>query len=211
MTCSPKRRLRTADKPGQKSGQNHLKSNFQNGVWNFSQWGTNIDWEFFVPPKFFGQISAQISGNNSVRSGPSKPNQRKVSSWTFRSGIPEQKFNVNRACFPKEKHQNSQKWAKFMNFLFWPFLWFGLPGRLLTYCYRQKGIFEMRLGHPISRAQVFAPLTSKWLKQQKLKFSQKASCRNFSARKTGARNGCANFMGAWHFVVHSAGQPPCLI
>ena len=39
---------------------------------------------------------------------------------------------VNRACFPKEKHQNLQKWAKFMNFSFWPFLWFGLPGRLLT-------------------------------------------------------------------------------
>ena len=33
-----------------------------------------------------------------------------------------------RACFPKEKHQNSQKWAKFMNFSFSPFLWFGLPG-----------------------------------------------------------------------------------
>ena len=60
-----------------------------------------------------------------------KPNQRKASSRTFRRGIPEQKFNVNRACFPKEKHQNSQKWAKFMNFSFWPFLWFGLPGRLL--------------------------------------------------------------------------------
>ena len=42
-------------------------------------------------------------------------------------------FNVNRACFPKEKHQNSQKWAKFMNFSFWLFLWFGLPGRLLRY------------------------------------------------------------------------------
>ena len=66
-----------------------------------------------------------------VRSGPGKPNQRKVSSWTFRRGIPEQKFNVNRACFPKEKHQNSQKWAKFMNFSFWPFMWFGFPGRLL--------------------------------------------------------------------------------
>ena len=62
------------------------------------------------------------------RSGPGKPNQRMVGSWTFRRGIPEQKFNVNRACFPKEKHQNSQKWTKFMNFLFWPFLWFGLPG-----------------------------------------------------------------------------------
>ena len=38
-----------------------------------------------------------------------------------------------RACFPKEKHQNSQKWAKFMNFSFWPFLWFGLPRRLLIF------------------------------------------------------------------------------
>ena len=38
---------------------------------------------------------------------------------------------VNRACFPEEKHQNSHKWAKLMNFSFWPFLWFGLPGRLL--------------------------------------------------------------------------------
>ena len=37
---------------------------------------------------------------------------------------------MNRACFPKEKHQNSQKWAKFMNFSFWPFLWFGLPEQL---------------------------------------------------------------------------------
>ena len=25
---------------------------------------------------------------------------------------------MNRACFPKEKHQNSQKWAKFMNYSF---------------------------------------------------------------------------------------------
>ena len=43
------------------------------------------------------------------RRHPGKPNQRKASSWTFRRGIPEQKFNVNRPCFFKEKHQNSQK------------------------------------------------------------------------------------------------------
>ena len=67
------------------------------------------------------------------RSGPGKPNQRKVSSRTFRRGILEQKFNVNRTCFPKEKRQNSQKWAKFMNFSFWPFLWFGSLGRLLIF------------------------------------------------------------------------------
>ena len=63
---------------------------------------------------------------------PRQTKPKKVSSWTFRRGIPEQKFNVNRACFPKEKRQNSQKWAKFMNFSFWPFLLFGLAGWLLT-------------------------------------------------------------------------------
>ena len=69
-----------------------------------------------------------------------KPNQRKVGSWTFCRGIPEQKFNVNRACFPKEKHQNSQKRAKFMNFSFWPFLWFGLLGRLLNSFWKVDGL-----------------------------------------------------------------------
>ena len=75
----------------------------------------------------------RVYQNHTFRSGPGKPNPRKASSWAFPGGIPEQTFNVNRACFPKEKHQNSQKWAKFMNFSFWPFLWFGLLGRLLTH------------------------------------------------------------------------------
>ena len=74
-----------------------------------------------------------------VRSHPGKPNQRKASSWTFRRGIPEWKFNLNRACFPKEKHQNSQKRAKFMNFSFCPFLWFGLPRRLLIWGRGRRG------------------------------------------------------------------------
>ena len=38
---------------------------------------------------------------------------------------------MNRACFPQEKHQKSQKRAKFMNFSFLSFFWFGLLGRLL--------------------------------------------------------------------------------
>ena len=29
-----------------------------------------------------------------------------------------------------------------------------------------------------------------------------------SARNSGAGNGCTNFMGAWHFLVLSAGKPP---
>ena len=44
-------------------------------------------------------------------SGVAPANQTKERSVheLFAWGIPEQKFNVNRACFPKEKHQNSQK------------------------------------------------------------------------------------------------------
>ena len=49
----------------------------------------------------------------------------------FSQGHSRTKFNVNRVCFTRGKHQISQKRAKFMNFSFWPFLWFGLPGRLL--------------------------------------------------------------------------------
>ena len=39
---------------------------------------------------------------------------------------------VNRACFPKEKTTEFTKMGEIHeNFSFWPFLWFGLPGRLL--------------------------------------------------------------------------------
>ena len=87
---------------------------------------------------------------NFGQESPRQTKPKKVSSWTFPRGIPEQEFNVNRACFPKEKHQSSQKWAKFMNFLFWPFLWSGLPGRLMMWSQLPEAtltsiIFWMRL------------------------------------------------------------------
>ena len=40
---------------------------------------------------------------------------------------------MNRACFPREKTPEFTKWVKFMNYSFWPFLLFGLPGRLLSH------------------------------------------------------------------------------
>ena len=43
-----------------------------------------------------------------------------------------------------------------------------------------------------------------------LEFDQeKPHVRNLSARNSGVGNGCANFMGAWHILVLSAGKPPC--
>ena len=62
--------------------------------------------------------------HDNIKSGPGKPNQRKVSSWTFRRGIPEQKFNVNRACFPKENTRTHKKGRNSWTFRFGPF--FGL-------------------------------------------------------------------------------------
>ena len=39
-------------------------------------------------------------------------------------------------------------------------------------------------------------------------YQKKPDVRNFPARSSGARNGCANF-GAWHFLVLSARKRPC--
>ena len=86
-------------------------------------------------PGSFRNFSGISSGKSQLYwSGVAPANPTKRSQFmNFSQGHSEQKFNVNRACFPKEKHQNSQKWAKFMNFSFWPFFWFGLPGRLLNW------------------------------------------------------------------------------
>ena len=68
------------------------------------------------------------------KSGVAPSNQKKeMSVHELFAGAFRSKSSICESClFPKGKHQNSQKWAKFMNFSFWPFLWFGLPGRLMT-------------------------------------------------------------------------------
>ena len=38
---------------------------------------------------------------------------------------------------------------------------------------------------------------------------KKRDVHKISTRNSGAGNGCADFMGAWHFLVLSAGKPPC--
>ena len=38
---------------------------------------------------------------------------------------------------------------------------------------------------------------------------KKRGVHKISARNSGAGNGRAHFMGAWHFGVISAGKPPC--
>ena len=68
--------------------------------------------------------------NAAVLRGQTKP--KKGQFTDFSQGHSGTKVRCE-SCFVSKgkKHQNSQKWAKFMNFSFWPFLWFGLPGRLL--------------------------------------------------------------------------------
>ena len=69
---------------------------------------------------------------DSYQESPRQTKPKKGQFMNFSQGHSGIKIRcVNRACFPKEKHQNSQKWENSMNFSFWPFLWFGLPGRLL--------------------------------------------------------------------------------
>ena len=61
-----------------------------------------------------------------LQSGVAPANQTKERSvsWTFHRGIPEQKFNVNRACFPKEKHRIHKNGRTSWTFRFGPL--FGL-------------------------------------------------------------------------------------
>ena len=73
----------------------------------------------------------------------------------FSRGHSRTKVQCESCLFPQgKKHQNSQKWAKFMNFSFWPFLWFGLPGRLLIIVLAifpplVKSTFRQYRGHPL--------------------------------------------------------------
>ena len=41
------------------------------------------------------------------------------------------------------------------------------------------------------------------------KLQKRRGVHKISARNSAPGNGCANFMGAWHFLVLSAGKPPC--
>ena len=87
--------------------------------------------------------------------------------------------NVNRACFPKEKHQNSHKNGRLF-VLALSLVWFA--------------------GATPDRIKIDSKTTEK---------SEKRGVHKISARNSGAGNGCAKFMGAWHFLVLSAGKPPC--
>ena len=49
---------------------------------------------------------------------------------------------------------------------------------------------------------------SRGLRSKALIFQKNPHVRNFSARNSGARNGRANLMGAWDFLVLSAGKIP---
>ena len=83
---------------------------------------------------FRTDMAAIVRERQNAQEWPRQTKPKKGQFMNFSQGHSGTKVRyVNRACFPKEKHQNSQKWAKFMNFSFWPFLWFGLPGRLLKH------------------------------------------------------------------------------
>ena len=54
--------------------------------------------------------------------------------------------------------------------------------------------------------------TASFCKKMSGRYSEiqkKRDVHKISARNSGAGNGCADFMGTWHFWVLSAGKPPC--
>ena len=96
------------------------------------EWMVGVDLSCF---HLFCSLTSDFENFRAVsrfnQEGPRQTKPKKGQFMNFSQGHSGTKVRyVNRACFPKEKHQNSQNWAKFMNFSFWPFLWFGLQGRL---------------------------------------------------------------------------------
>ena len=55
----------------------------------------------------------------------------------------------------------------------------------------------------------FGSIQQLWTRMVFCSSQKKRGVQEISARNCGAGNGCANFMGAWHFLVLSAGKPPC--
>ena len=66
---------------------------------------------------------------------PRQTKPKKGQFMNFSQGHSGTKVQCESCLFSQGKTPEfTQKWAKFMNFSFWPFLWFGLPGRLLILC-----------------------------------------------------------------------------
>ena len=63
-----------------------------------------------------------------IQESPWQTKPKKGRCTNFSRGQTGTKVRCESRLFPEDKHENSQNWAKFMNFLFWPFLWFGLLG-----------------------------------------------------------------------------------
>ena len=102
-----------------------------------------------------------------VRSCSGKPNKRKVGSRTFRGGKFEPKFDVHCACFPKERHPNSQKRMKFMNLSFGPFrlvCWGDSSSRGVRFCHTTSWESTLALGEGFSNLQGLYPLSNKELR-----------------------------------------------
>ena len=77
-----------------------------------------------------------LNTNNFLQEWPRQTKPKKGQLMNFPQGHSGTKVRyVNRACFPKGKTPEfTQKMGEIhMNFSFWPFLWFGLPGRLLEW------------------------------------------------------------------------------
>ena len=85
------------------------------------------------------EIESGVSPANQTKERPGKPNQTKGQFMNFSGDKLEQKFDVNRACFPKEKRQNSHKHGREIHELFVLALflvWFA--GAPLIECFRGR-------------------------------------------------------------------------
>ena len=119
-----------------------------------------------------------------IKSGHGKPNQKKSVHELF-AGAFRNKSSICefRACFPKENTRIFTKMGEIhMNFSFWPFLWFGLPGRLLMQSKRRQdwGQWCEDRGQARGISKLILPLSeygfAYGLKTETRQFSMNFSC-----------------------------------
>ena len=87
------------------------------------------------PPLNLG-AKPSFSGPSNSQEGPrqTKPKEGQFMNFSQgHSGTKVRYVNLVLVVLRKNTRILTKIWAKFMNFSFWPFLWFGLPGRLLKF------------------------------------------------------------------------------
>ena len=103
-------------------------------IWRLAGWVVGEGNLAGISRKVFGAArNRRESSGGMDQQSPRQTKPKKGQFMNFSQAHSGTKIRCESCLFPIGKNTRiHQKWAKFMNFSFGPFLWFGLPGRLLN-------------------------------------------------------------------------------